>query len=222
MKYIRDLSGIQTPQITNEPIAVATNIAKGAVVSVSAGLTIAATNSLATKISGVTATGHNGVNGTLTGWNYKDTVRVYSSPTAVFAYPAPVITATTNSTTNLVEASAVADFAAANAMQGGYLELKSLATGSAVTDSVGTKKLITASVNATKQFTVAFTGAVNIGDTFYCYPPKGFYKGEFSSDGTAMVLTATTNGPLAVVDWDFDKKEVHVMARLHQRGNQDA
>lgn len=222
MRYVRDLGGIQTPQITNEPIATGTNLVTGAVVSVSAGLTIAAVNSLATKISGVTATGHNGVTDTLAGWNDDLTVRVYSSPTAVFAFPAPTITATTNSTTNLVEASALADFAAANAMQGGYLELKALATGSLVTDAPGTKKLITASVNAIKQFTVAFTGAVNIGDTFLCYPPKGFYKGEPSSDSTAIVLTATTNGPLKVVDWDFDKKEIHVMARLHDRGNQDA
>lgn len=219
MKYIRDLSGNQVPQITEVPIATGTNIAQGAYCSLSAGLTIAAVNNLSTKVAGVTEQTHTGTNGTLTSWNAATTVRMYTSPTAVFAYTAPTITATANTASNLVEASGLADFAAANAMQGGYLELKTI--NSTTSDSVGTRKLVTASVNATKQFTVAFTN-VGVGDTFYCYPPMGFYKGEFNSTGTEMVLTATTNGPLAVVGWDFEKKEVHVMARYHQYGNQDA
>lgn len=219
MRYVRDLSGIQTPQVTDEPIAAATNVVKGAYMSQAAGLAIAATNGLTTKVLGVTASSHNGAADTLAPWNDDLTMRVYTSPSAVFAFPAPVITATANSTTNLVEASAVADFAAANAMQGGYLELKTKTSDSAVTSTIGTKKLITASVNATKQFTVAFTGAINVGDTFYCYPPKGFALGEFAADASAMVLTATVAQPIQVVGWDFDKREIHVAAKFHQYGN---
>jgi len=215
MRYVRDLSGIQTPQITDEPIATATNVIKGAYVSQSAGLTIAATNGLTSKVLGVTAQGHNGAAETLAGWNDDLTLRVYSSPGAVFAFPAPAITATANTNAALVEASGIADFAAANAFQGGYLELK---TAVASTDPVGTRKLITASVNATKQFTVAFTAA-NTGDIFYCYPPKGFALGEFSADSSAIVLTATVAQPVQVVGWDFDKKEVLVAAKFHQYAN---
>jgi hypothetical protein len=215
MRYVRDLSGIQTPQVTDEPIAAATNVVKGAYMSQAAGLAIAATNGLTSKVLGVTASGHNGATDTLAPWNNDLTMRVYSSPGAVFAFPAPVITATANTNAALVEASAVADVAAANAFQGGYLELK---TAAACTDPVGTRKLVTASVNATKQFTAAFTAA-NTGDTFYCYPPKGFALGEFSADSSAIVLTATAAQPVQVVDWDFDKKEVYVAAKFHQYGN---
>ncbi len=222
MRYVRDLAGLEKPKVGYHPINTATNITMGAWVSQSAGLVIAATNSLATAVLGVTAASHTGSDSTLAPQLDAATVAVYDSPTAVFAMPAAQITATTNSTTNTIEATGIATFGAANVFQGGYLELVSIDTNSSVTDSVGTKKRISAFDHTNKIFTAAFTGAVAAGDVFYLYPPKGCQVGEFGSAATNMVYTATTNGPTKVVGWDYDLKEVQIAAKLHAFGNKDA
>lgn len=222
MKYVGDLAGFEKAKISYHPITNSTNIAKGAWVSQSAGLVIKATNNLATAVLGVTAASHDATNSTLTPWTDATKIPVYDSPTAVFSMPAAQITATTNSTTNTIEATGIAAFGAANVFQGGYLELVSIDTNSSITDSVGTKKIISAFDHTNKIFTAAFTGAVAAGDVFYLYPPKGCQVGEFGSLATNMVYTATTNGPTKVVGWDFELKEVHIAAKLHAFGNKDA
>lgn len=221
MRYVKDQLGFEKPKIGYHPIASATNIAAGAYVSISAGLVIAAVNTLTTALLGVTASSHLGTNNTLKAWDDAETVAVYDSPTAVFAMPCAQITATTNSTTNTVEATGIAAFGAANVFQGGYLEIVSLDTNSSVTDPVGTKKIISAFDHTNKIFTAAFTGAVVAGDVFYLYPPKGCYVGEIGSAATNLVYTATVNGPTRVVGWDFDNKEVQIGARFHAFGNDE-
>jgi hypothetical protein len=220
MRYLRDLSGIQTPQVTTFPINTATNIAKNvySTINSATGHINAITNAATVAVIGVTASSHNGADATLSPWENASTVPIYSSPTAVFAAPAPTITAVATSNAAVVNATGTLGDYADNDFIGGYLELKTLdATNGTTTDPVGTKHIITDSANTTKLLTVAFTNGAATGDIFYIYPPIGLNV-EMLSGTTPSVLVDTAS-PVKVVGWDFDKKEVHLMATFHTYGN---
>lgn len=220
MRYVRDLSGIQTPQITNLPINASTNIAKGVYVTLNAstGYVEAIANSTTTAVIGVTASSHNAANATLSPWEAATNVQVYTSPTAVFACTAPTLTAVATSNAVQINVTGTLGDYADNDLIGGYLELKTKdATNGTTTDAVGTKRLITDSANSTKLINAAFTNGAATGDIFYCYPPIGL-NFELAS-GTTMSIAVDTAGPLRVAGWDFDRKEVFVVANIHQLGH---
>lgn len=220
MRYVRDLGGIQTPQITYFPINTATNVAQGVYGSINAltGYVEAITNATTAAVIGVTASSHNGTNSTLSPWQDAATIPIYSSPGAVFACTAPTITAVATSNAAVINATGTLGSYADNDLIGGYMELKTKdATNGTTTDPVGTKHIITDSVNTTHLLSVAFTNSAATGDTFYCYPPIGL-NFELAS-GTTASLAVDTAGPLQVVGHDYDRKEIHVAASVHQLGH---
>lgn len=223
LRYLRDMSGIQTPQVTSFPINAATNIAKGVAgtLNSSTGYIEAITNAstAANPIAGVTAASHNAVNSTLSPWEVATEIRMYSSPGAVFAAPCPTVTAAAGSTNAVINAAGTLGAFADNAFIGGWAQLKTLdATNGTCTDPIGTKKFITDSANSTTLINAAFTNAAAVGDVFYIYPPVGFLI-EVATGTTPSLAACTSNAPLKVVGWDFDTHEIHLMAAQHPFGN---
>ena len=216
-----DGTGSQVQAQRDYQIASNTVIAQDQIVKLSSGKVVLAVAGETSPILGTAAESHSGVADVLNNKATGLTIRVNDSPTQVFEYPAPQVTATGGSTTTFV-ASTVAGFADSDFV-GGFLKLISKGATSTNVDSIGTIYPITGSTAATGTFTIAaITGAFTAGDVCAVFPPIGFQKGNLDSGISKLVLTASATLPIRVAGQDLNRNVILADVALHEHGNKKA
>ena len=202
-KYVGDLTGSSVPFTRAFPIATATAIEKGEIVTLSAGKVVAVSDDTV-AVLGVAAEPHDGSSEGQTGTE----ILVYCSPTAIFrCIPKLEITADASSTTNtIIEADLNA--LANDALNGGHVKVVS-----ATTVAVGSVVEITDFVGATGTITAA--GAFAEGDVLLILPPVGYQLFALDSDGTNIDMTDDTGTILTVVAVNSVAETVDVVLSEH-------
>lgn len=211
-EYAYDLSGCAYPVIKEFPIATSTNVSKGEVVALTAGLVVEVDADQDDPLLGVAAENHDGSSAGQTG----TMIKVYCSPTAVFKTKAPTAVADSGNTTTFVDASY--GTAANDDFNGGILKLVSLGTSSTLTLAPGTLVAITDFATTTGTFTGTFTGGTTAGDTYLVFPPVGAYTFDLNAAATDMDLNTTGGEAIIVVENDTDNGHIYVKIRLHHFG----
>lgn len=204
------------------PIAAATDIKLGQVVKLSGGLVVAAAAGETGAILGVALENHTGVADTFNPRNNGTVISVADAASTVFEAPAPRVTATSGSTTTMA-ATGVASMADDD-FNGGFMKLVSKVVASTNTDPVGTVYPITDYTNSSKTFTTTKTagGAITAGDVFEIYPPNGFGKGNFDSNISKLILTATAALPVRSYGEDIERGVTYHIPSLHQNGSKQS
>jgi hypothetical protein len=216
-----DAIGSQVQAQRDYQIASGTVVAQDQIVKLTGGKVVLAVAGETSPILGTAAESHSGVADTLNAKSNGLTIRVNDSPTQVFEYAAPQVTATGGTTTTFV-ASAVAGFADSDFV-GGFLKLISKGGASTNVDSIGTVYPITGSTAATGTFTIAaIAGAFSVGDVCAVFPPVGFQKGNLDAGISKLVLTASAALPIRVSGSDLSRNMIFAEASLHEHGNKKA
>jgi len=147
-------------------------------------------------------------------------IKVYTSPTAVFANtPKNANTATGGSTTTFVDSSLLP--ATDDYFNGGAIQILTCAADS---DLVGKRVAISDFTGSGGTVTLAetLTAALASGDTAYLCPgPLAItaYSWDLDSDNMEIDFESDTGTALQIVDVDPDTFQVYVKFRLHQFGN---
>jgi hypothetical protein len=220
MRVIKNKTG-NTPTIHGEyNIATTTAIEIGEVVKLTADKVVAVAAAETTAILGISAENHTGAADALNTRSNGTKILIEDSPTAVYECEAPEITATSGTTTTIVSTSGLSTDLADNDFIGGYAKLTYKGSSSTNTDPVGTIYTISDSDASNQDVTINTAGgAVTAGDKFKIFPPFGFQKGNFDSDGLGMVYSASAAVPLKVVGRDLDKETIELYAAFHLFGN---
>lgn len=212
-EYAYDLSGCAYPVIKEFPIATSTNVSRGEVVGLTAGLVVEVDSDQDDPILGIAAENHDGSTAGQTGL----TIKVYCSPTAVFRYKNTILAvADSGNTTTLVDASY--GTAANDQFNGGSLKLTALGTSSTLTLPVGTVVPITDFATTTGTFTGTFTGGTTAGDTYLIFPPVGEHGFDLNAAATALDLNTTAGESIIIVENDTVNDYVYFKFRLHEFG----
>lgn len=208
MHQVMDLSGAVLHSEREYDIAANTVISPGQLVKLTDGLVVAATAGETGAVLGAAAESHTGAEDPLNPRANGKRILVHDAPGAIFASPAPVLTALSGGNATTVKFTG-ANGVGADAFKGGYIKDKTghMRRISASTDSTGTISL-----------TVDSGETVAEGDTFVLFPPVGFRKANLSSDGTKLIVTATAELPIQVVGRDELRDEIWTAAVLHQLG----
>lgn len=201
-------------------IAYNTQIKKGQVVKIVAGLVVAASATETGNILGVAAESHGGSADALNPRANGTKILVFDCPDAIFASSVTVIEATggsaTTITTDEIGAFANDDF------NGGYVKLVKKAANSTNTDPIGTvKRIEDYAYNATgtvSTFTVATGGTANDGDMYEVYPPVGLTKGTLDTGLTKYALSAASMNVFRVVGRNEEQGEVLTIPVKHVLG----
>lgn len=222
MQLRYDLSGSQVHSAREYDIAATTAIKYGQVVKVTDGLVVAAVAAETGAILGVAAEEHSGASSDFNTRSNGEKIKVFDSPEAVFACPAPVITVTAGSTTTIA-ASGMAAFSDDD-LNGGYVKLVGKAASSTNPDPIGKVRRITDFTATGKIIALDATlsAAPAEGDTYELYPPFGFGKGNLDSNKVKLVVDATAALPLKVIGRNDETGEIELMASLHLLGNKKA
>lgn len=208
MYQVMDLSGAVLHSEREYDIAVDTVINPGQLVKLTDGLVVAAAAGETGAVLGVAGENHHGAEDPLNPRANGKRIIVQDAPSAVFASPAPVLTALSGGNATTVKFTG-ADGVGADAFKGGYIK-----------DKTGHVRRITGSTDSSGSIdlTVESGETVAEGDTFVLFPPVGFRKANLSSDGTKLIVTATAELPIQVVGRDEQKNEIWTAAVLHQLG----
>jgi len=223
MKPSYDVTGSQVTGIKEYNIVTATAVAIGQVVKLTAGKVVLAVVGETSPILGIAIESHPGTADTLNIRGNGLKIKVYDSPTQVFEGVAPQVTATSGTTTTLVDSTLNGVFVDADFV-GGDMKLISKVAGSTNTDPLGTVYPITGSTAATGTFTTTQTagGAITAGDVFAIFPPTGFQKGNLDAGISKLVLTATATLPIRVSSYDTERNVIFHDVALHEHGNKKA
>ena len=210
MHQVMNVDGGVIQSIREYDIATTTSVYVGALVKLSDGLVVKASAGETGAVLGVAAESHTGVEDGLNERNNGTKIMVYDAPVAVFACPAPVMTALSGGNATSVKFTG-ASGVGADAFKGGYIKDKSGAI----------RRISTSSESAgTVTLTVDTGDTVAESETFVLYPPVGFNKGNLNSDATGLVLTGTAEMSVKVIGRDEVTDEVWLMAAKHVLGNQ--
>lgn len=209
MHQIMNVDGGVIQSIREYDIATTTSVYVGALVKLSEGLVVKASAGETGAVLGVAAESHTGVEDGLNERNNGTKIMVYDAPGAVFACPAPMMTALSGGNATTVKftgASGVGN----DAFNGGYIK-----------DKTGAIRRISDSVDSTGTITLTVDSGETIaeGETFVLYPPIGFSKGNLNADGTGIILTATASMSIKVAGRDEITDEIWLMAAKHALGN---
>lgn len=208
MHQVMDVSGAVLHSEREYDIAADTAINEGQVVKLVDGLVVAAAAGETAAVLGISAESHPGTEDALNPRANGKKIIVRDAPGAVLACPAPVIAALTGGNATTVKFTG-ADGVGADAFKGGYIK-----------DKTGNVRRITGSTDTSGaiDLTVESGAVVGEGETFILYPPIGFSKGNLSSDGTKIVVTATAELPLSVIGRDDTTNEIWLVAKKHALG----
>jgi hypothetical protein len=215
LRYAYDLGGTTVPMIRSFPIATGTVIEEGEMVKLVEGKVVAIGDvDQDDPYLGIAAEAHDGASAGQTGL----TIRVYSSPTAVFkCKPDIVSTADSGNGTTWVDGELVAGAGFADdILNGGWLKLSAKAVASTLTDTIGKVFPITDFAVATGTITGVFAGNVSANDKAIILPPVGSKGWDLNSDGTNLDLKANGGESIIIIDVDTDTEEVYFKLRLHQ------
>ena len=218
-RYAYDLNGCSTAIMQELPIATGTVIEKGELVKFTPGTGVVAVagTDFDDPAIGVAAEAHDG---STAGRQVGLKIKVYTSPTAVFANtPKKALTATGGSTTTFVDSSILP--ATDDYFNGGSLQILTCAADSdlvgkrvAISDFTGTGGTITLGET--------LTAALASGDTAYLCPGPyaiSAYGWDTDANGTEIDFESSGGEALQIVDVDPDTFTVFVKLRLHQLGN---
>lgn len=212
-EYAYDLSGCTYPVIKEFPIAATTNISRGEVVGLTAGLVVEVDQDQDDPILGVAAEDHDGTTAGQTGTK----IKVYCSPSAVFRYKNTIkAVADSGDATTLVDASY--GTAVNDAFNGGSLKLVSKGANSTLTLALGTVVSITDFATSTGTFTGTFTGGTTAGDTYLLFPPVGEHGFDLDADATALDLNSKEGESIIIVENDTENEYVYFKFRIHEFG----
>lgn len=208
MHQVMDVSGAVIHSEREYDIAASTAINEGQVVKLADGLVVAAAAGETGAILGIAAENHTGTEDALNPRSNGTKIIVRDAPGAIFACPAPVISAQSGGNATTVKFTG-ADGVGADAYKGGYIK-----------DNTGHVRRISTSADASGAITLTVDSGATIaaGETFVLYPPIGFSKGNLSADGTKIIVTATAEMSLSVVGRDETLNEIWLVAKKHALG----
>lgn len=192
MKAFQNVDGGVIQSVRTYDIAPTTAILAGQVVKLTNGLVVAAAAGETGEILGIAAEHHSGSEDAINPRANGKEITVYDAPGMVMQCRAPKLTATGGTATTIT-----AEGLANAALTGGFVRLVQKGDESENTEAVGTVRKITAAAAGT--LTVEEGGTPSAGDVYEVYPPIGFQGGNLSADGTALVLSATAEISLKVV-----------------------
>lgn len=209
MHQIMDVSGAVLQSEREYDIASATNVAAGALVKLDKGLVTGAAAAETGPVLGITAEAHTGGADALNPRNDGTRIIVRDAPGAIFACPAPVVTALSGSNATTVKFTG-ATGVGANAYDGGYIK-----------DKTGAVRRITATAESSGTITLTVDSgyAVAADDLVILYPPVGCALLGLNTDGTGIDITKTGAAALKVVGRDEAAGEIWLMAARHLLAN---
>lgn len=222
MRPIQNADGHVGLSAREYPIAAATAIKRGQVVKLSGGAVISAAAAETGAILGIAAENHPGTADVLNPRANGEAILVYDSPLLIFECPAPQITAASGTAATVTAASgSIAAAIADDAFNGGVIQLKSKAAGSANTEVVGEIFTVTDYDKATLTLTHAAAGTACAGDVYRVYPPVGSAFCALDSNFEKAVISASGAASLRVVGHDTERGRLRMMAAVHTLGNDD-
>ena len=205
MEYAFNLNGATVETILEFPVDKNRVVKRGQILSLLNGRIADASF---TKVLGIAAEDHSGVEDMLNPRSNGAALRVSCGSTAVFAADAPVITAASGTDTKIVGDLGVN--LADDSLKGGYLVLVSLGNGSTNTDSLGAVREITAHTSANQTFTVTPGGAACAGDVYAVLPQAGFEKLTLNAADKTKPGFLNTGAMFAVVGSDVKSLKYYV------------
>lgn len=220
MKYAYNHGGVLQAPDREYDIATGTAIKAGTFVKLTENLVVQAAADGEVALLGVAAETHSGAAEALNTRSNGLKIKVLDNPLNVYRSLAPIITATSGSTTTIV-ATAMAALTD-DSLNGGYAKLTYKGASSTNTDPVGTVYRITDWVGSTKTATIPTAGgAVTAGDKFAIFPPFGFALADLATTFDALILTATSASPIRVVGRSESTNEIYTDIKLNQLGSAD-
>lgn len=217
MKAFQSADGGVLLSQRNYDIAADTEIAEGQVLVLTNGLVTKAAAGETGYILGIAAESHKGAADAINPRANGKEILVYDSPVMIMICPAPRLTATSGSSTTIVDTTNLSSSLSNNAFKGGYVKLVKKGAESTNTDEIGTVRAISASTGSTSTLTIASGGTVCAGDVYELYPPIGLAAGNLDTNRQAIVYSATASISLKVV---MNRREgfIGVMASKHVLG----
>lgn len=205
MHQIMDVSGAVMHSEREYDIAANTKINVGQVVKMVEGLVVAAAAGETTAILGVAAESHPGTTDALNIRANGTKIIVHDAPGAIFECPALELNTSAAGSATSIKFTAASGIGN-DVFNGGYVK-----------DSTGSVRRITDTAEATGTVTLTVESGYNIpsGESFMLFPPVGFAKGNFSSDGTKLVVSATADLPMQVVGRDEANNKIWMAATKH-------
>ena len=222
MRPIQNADGHVGLTAREYPIAADTAVGRGQVVKLSGGKVVSASATETGAVLGIAAENHSGTSDALNARTNGKVVLVYDSPALIYECPAPQITAASGSATTVVAAAGSVDASIADdSFNGGVLQLKSKASGSTNSETIGQILDITDYAKATLTLTHASAGTCCAGDVYRIYPPIG--SSICALDGNLARAIVSTSGATAlrVVGHDTQRGVIRLMAAVHTLGNDD-
>lgn len=205
MHQIMDVSGAVLHSEREYDIASTTAITVGQVVKMTSGLVVAALAAETGAILGVAAESHPGTADALNPRSNGTKIIVHDAPGAIFECPAIELNPSSAGNATTVKFTAASGIGS-NVFDGGYIK-----------DSTGSVRRITSSTESSGTVTLTVESGYDIPttETFLLFPPVGFGKGNFSSDGTKLVVSATAALPVQVVGRDEANGKIWIAATKH-------
>lgn len=200
-KYAYDLSGCSYAVTKEFPIAAATAIKKGAVVTLSAGKIVAG-GTTPTTLLGIAAEAHDGATA---GRQSGTVIKVYCSPTAVYKVLAPSITASSDGTTTTFISTDLGTIAN-DGLNGGYIKFKTV-TNTALLQVVAEITDFATSTGTVTTGTLA--AATKSADVIKVFPPVGSVGWKPVTDGNDINVNATGGVAIQIVDVDTDQEVIY-------------
>ena len=199
MDYLMNTAGAETPVIKEYDTSAASDIKKGAVMTVANGKACEV-GSGSTVILGVLAEDYKTAADDLNPRSGSGRVRVSVSPSAVYEEDAIKITAGASCTATKITFSSESAPTTSNIFKGGKAVLVSKAQNSTNTDAVGTVRSVTAS--ASGYLTVESGGTASVGDVYALLLPAGYNCLAYDSTTRTYLLNTTSDTKVVVVGND--------------------
>ncbi len=218
MKAFQNADGGVILSAREYDIGTSTEVKEGQVVVLSGNLVTKAAAAETGKILGVAAETHSGAADALNPRSNGKKILVYDNPSLVMRCKAPQLTATSGSSTTLVDTTGLSSSLSNDTFNGGYIKLVKLGSSSTNTDPIGKIRKITDHVGSTSTLTVESGGTICAGDVYELYPPIGLQAGNLDTNRKGIVYSATAEISLKVVKADCDGW-IHLMAQKHELGN---
>ena len=222
MRAIYDLSASAVP-VRELAIGASTAVRAGQLLAVTDGLAVLSAANRTTAIAGIALENHSGTADPADPRAAGKRIRAAAGPHTVFAAEAPYFTVTSGTATTAA-ATGLSAYSDDN-LNGWTVMLRSKAANSTNTDPVGTVYSVTDFAASGKVLTLSgLGGAPAAGDTFWVFPSCGPLKALLNTGRDGLTVTGGTpvSLPLQVVGCDYDRREIHLTATLHEFGNKRA
>ncbi len=222
MRAIYDLSAFAIP-VRELAIASSTAVKAGQLLAVTDGLAVLSAVNRTTAVAGVALENHSGTANAADPRAAGTRIRTAAGPHTVFAAEAPYFTVTSGSSTTAA-ATGLSAYSDDN-LNGWTVMLRSKTADSTNPDPVGTVYSVTDFAASGKVLTLSgLGGAPAAGDTFWVFPSCGPLKALLTTGRDGLTVNGGTpvSLPLQVVGCDYDRREIHLTATLHEFGNKRA